>query len=95
MQFRRDDFVPENGTLTVRYMVVGLGSEHEFEVRADANNVEVNISCSLSYEDMEGLVDVLVQARRHHARLKHYGEPMPGGEPRCVVEYEKHDQEQS
>ena len=88
MRIARHDFVPEGGTLTVRYLAVNFGAENELEIRADAHGVDVNIQCVLSYEDARSLIDLLTNASRHHARLKNYGEPMFGGEIPCVVEYE-------
>lgn len=88
MNILRQDIIPVGGTLTVRYMAIGMGAEHTLEIRADREGVEIDVQCTLSYEDTRALIDLLTSANHHHARLKNYGEVMPGVEVPCVVEYE-------
>lgn len=95
MKFRRDDFIPDGGTLTIRYLPVGEPSEREIEIRAHAEGVELYLECNLNYDEMQDLATVLNRTSSHHQFLKRFGEPTWGDEPSCVVEYEDRTKKES
>lgn len=87
MKFQRDDFIPEGGTLTVRYLAIDLGCENSYEIRIDAQGVEFFFDGTMArQEDIFHLSDIIQRAAIHHEFLKRDYELMSADdEPACVV----------